>query len=139
MELTNVAIQTVGAGETVVYDNIEVQPSCNISYISSAGTIILKGQSNRSRRYLVSFEGNVALPDGTTPVAPIELAFDVAGEQKRSTTMISTPTATEAFNNVSVSSYIVVPCGCCINVAVKNFSGVPIEVQNANLLAVRTA
>lgn len=139
MELTNVDLQTVGANETVTYDNVEVAPSCCISYLPSAGTIILKGQSNRQRRYLVSFEANVALPEGTTPVVPIELALDVAGEQKRSTTMISTPTAAEAFNNISVSTYIIVPCGCCLNVAVKNFSGVPVDIQNASLMAVRTA
>lgn len=139
MELTHVDTQTVNANETVVYDNIEVKPACCISYLPSAGTIILKGQQNAQRRYLVSFEANVALPTGTDPVVPIEVSMDVAGEQKRSTTMISSPATAGVFNNISVSTYITVPCGCCLNVAVKNFTGVPIEVSNASLLAVRTA
>ena len=53
--------------------------------------------------------------------------------------MISTPTAVEAFNNVSAGIYIDVPRGCCFDVAVENTSTQAITVANANLVVTRVA
>ena len=69
----------------------------------------------------------------------ISLALAVDGELLQSTRMIVTPAAVENFFNVSAQSYIDVPCGCCSTVSVQNTSTQAIEVQNANLIAVREA
>ena len=51
--------------------------------------------------------------------------------------MIVTPATVENFFNVSAQAYIDVPRGCCATVAVENTSTQAIQVQNANLIAVR--
>jgi hypothetical protein len=53
--------------------------------------------------------------------------------------MIETPAAVEEFNNVFTSVFIDVPRGCCLSVSVRNVSTIPVEVQNANLIAERVA
>ena len=53
--------------------------------------------------------------------------------------MIVTPTAVSAFFNVSATTYIDVPTGCCVTLAVENSSGPTITVQNANLTVERVA
>lgn len=138
MEITNVATQTITAGSVVTFDSTAVRPTCCMAFREGSGTVILKGQQNGKRRYLISFEGNVALPTGAD-VVPISLALALDGEPIESTRMISSPATAGVFNNVSVSTYIDVPCGCCLGVSVENTTGATIEVSNASLLAVRTA
>lgn len=145
MEITNTAQQTVTAGSVVTFDSTAVKPTCCMAFREGSGTIILKG-GQQKRRYLVSFEGNIGLPltTGTDPTANTDftsasLAVAIDGEPVESTRMISTPAALGTYNNVSVSLYIDVPCGCCLGVSVENTSGTEILVQNASLLAVRVA
>lgn len=145
MELTNVALQTVSAGSVVTYDAVAVRPACCMAYREGSGQITLKGQNNNRRRYLVSFEANVGIPStGDTPTAnadfaTAELAIAIDGEPVESTRMISTPSALGTLNSVSCSCYVDTPCGCCVTISVENVTGTPINVQNASLLAVRTA
>ena len=78
------------------------------------------------------------MPTGET-VEKISLAIAVNGEPLLATQMIVTPAAVEELWNVSAQTYIDVPCNCCVTVAVENTSEQAIEVQNANLIVVRTA
>ena len=41
--------------------------------------------------------------------------------------------------NVSASTFIDVPSGCCVSAAIKNTSTIPVNVQNANLIVERVA
>lgn len=140
MEVTNTDLQTVTNNNVVVYDAIAVRPSCCMNYREGSGQITLRGTRSCQRvaRYLVTFGANVALPTGAD-VVPINLAITINGEPVPSTTMISTPTAVEAFNNVSASTYIDVPFNTSYTVSVENTTGATIEVQNANLIAARKA
>ena len=53
--------------------------------------------------------------------------------------MIQTPAAVGALNNVATEIYIDTPRGCCVRVSVKNISAQAINVQNANLIVERIA
>ena len=90
--------------------------------------------------YLVQFIGNIALPTGGT-VAPISVGLSVDGEVIAGTEAVYTPAAVEEFGNVTAATLVqVYGCGGCggnVSVAVVNTSGVPIDVDNANLLIVR--
>lgn len=84
--------------------------------------------------YLISFHANIALPTGATP-GPISLAIAIDGEIDPSSTMISTPAAAEAFDNVGAEIIVAVPFICrCSSISVRNTSSVDITVQNANLV-----
>ena len=138
-EFTKNDLQSVALGGNVVFDETPVCPTRCITHREGSGIIRLNGAGNRQRaRYLVAFSGNIQIPTGGT-VEEISLAIAVDGEALLSTQMIETPAAVEEFSNVSSQAYIDVPCNCCVTVAVQNTSEQAIEVQNANLIVVRTA
>ena len=132
-------LQTVELGQNVLFNDDVVGCNSCITRRAGSGIVRLNGSGNRQRaRYLVAFSGNIQIPTGGT-VEEISLAIAVDGEPLLATQMIVTPAAVEEFFNVSAQTYIDVPCNCCVNVAVENTSEQAIEVQNANLIVVRTA
>lgn len=56
-----------------------------------------------------------------------------------STIATVTPAAVENYFNVSVSAFIEVDRGCCLNVAVENVSTQAINLANPNLIIERVA
>lgn len=138
-EFINIGLQTVAAGQNVAFNETPVCGTKCIEHREGSGIVRLKGNTGQNRaRYLVSFSGNIQIPTGGT-VGEISVAISVDGEPLQSTQMIVTPAAVENFFNVSAQVYIDAPCGCCVTIAVENTSDQPIEVQNANLIAVRVA
>lgn len=137
-EFTNAALQTVAAGQNVVFTETPVSPSRCIVHRDGSGVVTLRGLTNcQSRaRFRVSFGANIAIPDGGT-VGAISVALAIAGEPLPASTAIVTPAAVEQFFNVYVDTFIDVPAGCCTTVAVENTSGANISVQNANLIVTR--
>lgn len=97
-------------------------------------------------RYQVTFNGNIALPDGAT-VGPISIALAIDGEPIQTSRAIVTPTVVDSYFNVTSTAIVTVPKGCCFSVAVENTSAPAaaggaapeINVQNANLTVSRIA
>ncbi len=139
-EYTNSALQTVAAGQNVIFTETPICPTKCVTHRDGSGIVRLRGLTNGQckARFLVSFSGNIEIPTGGT-VEAISLAISVDGEPLQSTQMIVTPAAVENFFNVATQVYIDVPCGCCATVAVENTSTQAIAVQNPNLIAIRTA
>ena len=139
MEIIANALQTVAAGGNVLFTDTVTCGNCSIVHRDDSGLVTLRGMTNQCRaRYKVSFGGNIAIPDGGT-VGPISLAIGINGEPVGATTMIETPTATEAFTNVFSAVFIDVPAGCCSQISVINTGLAPLDVQNANLIVERVA
>lgn len=68
------------------------------------------------------------------------VALQEDGETTGNATAVVTPTVAEAFFNVSFSTFIVIPCGCCVTVSIENTSdGTAIDVANANIIFDRVA
>ena len=133
MEITSAALQTVANGQNVLFTETPVSGSACVVHREGSGIITLRGQTNQCRaRYRVSFGANIAVPDGG-----ISVALALNGEPLAASTAIVTPTAAAAFFNVSLDTFVEVPRGCCVTVAVENTSGADISVQNANLIAER--
>ena len=132
---------------------------CNRGYVihrNESGILTLRGCVNGNgcfARYQVTFNGNIAIPDGGE-VGPISIALAIDGEPIQTSRAIVTPADTAAdpvtpnnFFNVTSTAIITVPRGCCTSIAVENTSG-PAEpggvapeilVQNANLTVSRIA
>lgn len=139
MEITANAIQTVAENQNVLFTDTVVCGNCSIMHREGSGLVTLRGLTNQCRaRYRVSFGGNIAIPTGGT-VEPISLALAINGEPVATTTMISTPTAVEDYNNVFSAIFLDIPRNCCSQISVKNTSDQAIEVQNANLIVERVA
>ena len=138
-QFSNIDLQEVALNGNVVFDETPICPTRCITHREDSGIVRLNGAGNRQRaRYYVLFNGNMQIPTGGT-VGEISLAIAVDGEALESTRMIVTPAAVEELWNISASTFVDVPCNCCVTVSVKNVSEQPIEVQNSNLFVVRTA
>lgn len=143
-EFTYNLVQTVNANQPVILNN---SIPCNKGYVyhrNESGVVTLRGIVNNPNacfaRYKVTFNGNIAVP-ATGTAGPIAISISQSGEPILTSKAIVTPTATEAFFNVTSTAIITVPKGCCFDISVENVSdsGDPIEVQNSNLVIERIA
>ncbi len=142
--------------EVALYSPILFRASipCTKGYVyheDETGNFILRGivpnQCNCFAHYQVTFNGNIAIPDGGT-VTPIAIALSVNGEPKPTSRAIFTPAAVGDYGNVTSTSIIKVPRGCCFSLGVEAVPATTdptvtpapiIEVQNANLTIARIA
>lgn len=154
-EFTKNEVQTVLPNQPVT---LNTSIGCNKGYVyhrGGSGIVTLRGCTNNCfARYQVTFNGNIAIPDGGT-VGSISVSLAIDGEPILTSRAIVTPAATAAnpptqdnFFNVTSTAIINVPKGCCFNVSVENTSesatpattpAPPILVQNANLTVTRIA
>lgn len=124
---------------------------CNRGYIyheDETGNFILRGcTSNCFARYRVTFNGNIAIPEGGT-AAPIAVAITVNGDVRQTSIATVTPAAVQEYNNVTSTAIITVPRGLGLNVSVRSVApeldtaatGAPnIEMRNANFVIERIA
>ena len=141
------AVQDVNLNAPV---NFTASIPCTKGYVyheDETGIFILRGITCGQcfATYQVTFNGNIALPDGAT-VVPIALAIAVNGETRQTSKAIYTPQAAAEFGNVTCTAIIKVPRGCCFSVSVRNVAADAVndpadvvEVQNANLVINRIA
>lgn len=148
-EFTYNPVQTVEPNQNIILND---SIPCNKGYVvhrNESGIVILRGIVNNAcgcfARYQITFNGNIALPEGAT-VVPISIALAIDGEPILTSRAIVTPTAVDEYSNVTSTAIITVPKGCCFSVAVENTTQVdgatpaqPINVQNANLTVSRIA
>jgi len=144
-EFANNPVQLVEPGQNILLDTVI---PCNKGYVyhrDQSGIVILRGITNNCfARYQVTFNGNIALPEGAD-VAPISVALAIDGEPVLTSRAIVTPAAVDEYFNVTSTAIITVPRGCCFSVAVENSSVITdgtapeINVQNANLTVARIA
>lgn len=141
------AVQEVSLNDPVLFT---ASIPCTKGYVyheDETGIFILRGiTANCFARYQVTFNGNIAIPEGGT-AGPIAVAIAVNGEPRPTSRAIYTPAAVDTYGNVTSTAIITVPKGCCFSVSVRSVSAVGatetpapvIEVQNANLVINRVA
>lgn len=150
-EFTYNPIQLVNPNQPVILNNSIPCPKGYVVHRNESGIVTLRGIVNNTcgcfARYQVTFNGNIAVPEGGT-AGPISVALAVDGEPVLTSRAIVTPAAADEYFNVTSTAIITVPKGCCFNVSVENTSEsatpatVPapqINVQNANLTITRIA
>ena len=140
MEIVANAVQTVTAGNSVIFTDTVVNGCASIVNRADSGLIKLRGLSNSQcrARFRASFGANIALPTGGS-AGPISLTLTLDGEPLASTKMIVTPTAVNSYFNIATDVHIDVPIGCCATLSVRNTDGPDIIVQNASLIVERVA
>lgn len=141
------AVQSVNLNAPVLFT---ASIPCTKGYVyheDETGIFVLRGIVNNPcacfATYQVTFNGNIAIPEGGT-VAPIAIALAISGEPRLTSRAIFTPAAVGDYGNVTSTAIIRVPKGCCFTLAVEsvpaNTEDTPapvIEVQNANLVVTR--
>lgn len=142
-------VQEVALNAPIIFD---ASIPCNKGYVyheDQTGIFILRGITNGQcyATYQVTFNGNIALPEGGT-VAPIAIAITINGEPRLTSRAIFTPAAVAEYGNVTSTAIIKVPKGCCFSLAIENVAATTdptvtpapiIEVHNANLTISRIA
>lgn len=143
------AIQSVALNSPILFNaTIPCNTGC-LFHEDETGVFILKGKTNNCfARYQVTFNGNVAIPEGGA-VTPIAVAISVCGEPRLTSRAIFTPAAVDEYGNLTSTALITVPKGCCFNVSVDYVDATTddaattptplIEVQNSNLTITRVA
>lgn len=143
------AVQDVSLNAPV---NFTASIPCTKGYVyheDETGIFILRGITCGQcfATYQVTFNGNIAIPEGGT-VVPIAIAITVNGEPRLTSRAIFTPAAVEDYGNVTSTAIIKVPRGCCFSISIEAVPATTdptvtpasvIEVQNANLVIDRIA
>lgn len=137
-------VQTVAVDENILFLN--GNRCCKKGFIihnDASGVFRVKGVSNCCKTiYKVHFNANVAVSDAADGgvLEPISVAITQNGEVLRNAIATVTPAAIGDFFNVSVETFIELPCGCCDTITVRNISDTTaIDVVNANLIIDRVA
>ena len=135
-EFINIPEQTVPYNQAV---QLSVRRPCNKGYImhrEGAGIITLRGIVNNPCSSTARY--SVTVPTGGT-VGEISLAIAIQGEPDGASLAAITPAAVDQFGNVTSTTQVDVPRGCCYTIAVENTSETaePILVRNANLVVSR--
>lgn len=140
-EFTYNPVQLVQPNQSVILND---SIPCNKGYVihrNESGLVTLRGIVNNPcscfARYQVTFNGNIAVPEGGT-AGQISVALSIDGEPILTSQAIVTPAVGNYFN-VTSTAIITAPKGCCLNVSVDNTSTAAINVQNANLTVTRIA
>ena len=139
-------VQEVAIGDPVIFT---ASIPCTKGYVyheDETGIFILKGITTGCfARYQITFNGNIAIPEGGT-VTPIAVAIAVNGEPRQTSRAIITPAAVDQYGNVTSTAIITVPRGCCFSMSVRYVTADPtidvstsVNVQNANLVINRVA
>ena len=142
------AVQAVSLNQPALFDaSIPCTKGC-IYHEDDTGIFILRGNTqNCFARYQVTFNGNIAVPEGGTP-GQIAIALAVNGEPRLTSRAIVTPAAVDEYFNVTSTALITVPRGCCFTLSVRSVPATEdptvtpapvIELQNANLVINRVA
>ena len=145
------AVQEVALNAPVIFT---ASIPCSKGYIyheDETGIFILRGIVNNPcncfAQYKVTFNGNIAIPEGGTET-PIAVAITVNGEPRPTSRAVYTPAAVDQYGNVTSTAIIKVPKGCCFSLSVDYVTAsndptvVPataINVQNANIVIDRIA
>ena len=143
-EYSFIPSQIVAVDDNVLFNN--GSRACNKGFIShrdDSGIFFLKGASNGCKAiYRVTFDGNIAIApaDDGGVVEPISVALTINGEALGNATAVITPAVIGNFFNVSITTFIDIPCSCCATVSVENTSATSaIDVTNANIIFDRVA
>lgn len=144
------AVQEVALNAPVLFS---ASIPCTRGYVyheDETGVFILRGITCNQcyATYQVTFNGNIALPADATDVVPIAIAITVNGEPRTTSRAIFTPAAVDEYGNVTSTTIIKIPKGCCFSISVEHIAATTdptitpapvIEVQNANLVIDRIA
>lgn len=142
--------QNVPFGQNLLLVDSIPCPRGQVIHRNGSGILTLRGCASGNScfaRYEVTFNGNLAVPEGGTAAA-IAVALAIDGEPLQSSRAIVTPAAVEQYFNVTSTAIITVPRGCCYTVALENVNaGVggnivdeqTISVADGNLTVARIA
>ena len=142
------AVQAVNLNAPIIFTASIPCNRGNVYHEDETGIFILRGNTNQCyATYQVTFNGNVAIPEGGT-VGPVAVAIALNGEPRPTSRAIYTPAAVDEYGNLTSTAIIKIPRGCCFPLSIESVPATEdptatpapvINVQNANLVISRIA
>lgn len=111
--LTNTAAQAINPGQALTFNEVILHSGCGECHRPNSGAVRLRANGI----YEAHFSGNVS---GAAVGTPVQLSLAIGGEALKETTMISTPSAANALNNISTETAIKNSCGDSDRITVIN-------------------
>lgn len=143
--------QAVALNQPAIFDSSIPCPKGYVYHEDGTGIFTLRGIVNNPysnfARYQVTFNGNIAIPEGGT-AGSIAISIALNGEPRPTSRAIVTPAAVNEYFNVTSTANITVPKGCCFSLSIRAVSASDdptvtpapvINLQNANLVISRVA
>ena len=137
-------VQTVVVDGNVLFAN--GSRACRKGFVQhrdDSGIFFLRGATNQCKAvYRVTFDANVAVApaDDGGVLEPVSLALTINGEPLGNATAVVTPGAIGDFFAISRTTFVEVPCSCCVTISVENTSETTaVDVSNANIVIERVA
>jgi hypothetical protein len=131
--------QNVAYGQNLLLIDSIRCPNGYVVHRNGSGILTLRGITSGCAcfaRYQVTFNGNIAVPEGGTPAA-IAVALAIDGEPLQTSRAIVTPAAAEQYFNVTSTAIITVPKGCCYTLALENVNaGVGADIVDEQTISV---
>lgn len=121
VQLSNTAAITLAPGAVATFDKVTLNTGRCTCFRNTSLSVKMKSRGI----YDIRFSGNIT---GATAGTPVQLAFQIGGVAVPMSTMISTPSAADAFNNVSKSIYYGNCCDEFSSVAVMNNGTTPVTI-----------
>lgn len=108
--------QNVALNNTIPFDIVSIPCNKGCVIPITTGVLTLRSGASNQARYDVTFQANIAIPEGGA-VTPIAVAITLNGVPIPDSVAIVTPAAAEDAWHVNTSTPITVPCGCCVSVS----------------------
>ena len=142
-------LQNVALNGPVLFTASIPCPKGCVYHEDETGIFILRGCTNNCfARYQVTYNGNIAVPEGGE-LSPVAIAIAVNGEPRLTSRAIFTPQAVDEYGNVTSTAIVTVPKNCCFSLSVRYVDATTddpaveatplIAVQNSNLVIDRIA
>ena len=132
---SNTSPQVLQPGAALTFNNLIWKSGCAESFRNLGSAIRLT-----QGVFEIGFNGNIT---GETANTALQLNIEIDGSPLPETTMISTPSAENSFNNVSASTYIgnqATKCNCCpgnVSISVVNTGTEAVTVAANSKLSAR--
>lgn len=111
--VSNSTEQTLQPGQSITFDTVVLHTGNGECHRQNSLYVKLRCRGV----YSLQFSGNIS---GATADTPVQLTIEAGGEPLNETTMISTPAAANAFNNVSTGTLYGNCCNDCSRISVTN-------------------
>lgn len=133
--LTNSVAQTVAPGAAVTFDKLVTHTGCGRGECWDSRAPRSVKLTGHGGAYRVEFSGNIA---SATAGTPVQLAIALGERALPETVMVSTPSAANAFNNVSTGTDVKNDCCDFDRISVVNTGTTPVLLSaNMNLRIAR--
>lgn len=127
--LSNSAVQTINAGQSIAFDTTVLHTGCAEGHRNGSPAVKLRATC---ACYSIAFNGNIA---SATADSPVQLSIEISGAPLPETLMVSTPSTANVYNSVSAST--VVRSDCCDTITVTNTGTNPVTLDLNSALTIR--